>query len=211
MRILRDQEAQPVRGRKRQELLAFLLEQRIAGHQEVSKLDLIDALYPDTDETQANANLKETVRAIRAQFGTDVIQTQGNSYSLGEIGSDAETFLHTGDTSLWRGAHLEGEALFETDGFARENLHLALLGQAQTILETNPEETLRVGKILLAFDVFNLEHLELCVRALQLRNNHKSLNRLYTDTRNQLLEVAESIPERWQDFLADRAANTSVV
>jgi DNA-binding SARP family transcriptional activator len=211
MRILRDQQAQPVRGRKRQELLAFLLEQRIAGHQEVSKLDLIDALYPDTDETQANANLKETVRAIRAQFGTDVIQTQGNSYSLGEIGSDAETFLRTGDTSLWRGAYLEGEALFETDGFARENLHVALLGQAQTILETNPEETLRVGKILLVFDVFNLEHLELCVRALQLRNNHKSLNRLYADARNQLLEVAEHIPERWQDFLADRAANTSVV
>jgi tetratricopeptide (TPR) repeat protein len=211
MRIVRDQQAQTVRGHKRQELLAFLLEHRIAGHQEVNKLDLIDALYPDTDETQANANLKESVRAIRAQFGTDVIQTQANSYSLGEIDSDAETFLRTAESNLWRGAYLEGEALSVGDGIAREHLHLALLGQAQAILETNSEEALRVGKILLAFDVFNLEHLEVCVRALQLRNNHKSLNRLYAETRNQLLEVAEEIPERWQDFLAARVANTGVV
>jgi hypothetical protein len=211
IRIMQDQQVQPVRGHKRQELLAFLLEQRIAGHQEVNKLDLIDVLYAETDEAQASANLRQSVSTIRAQFGTDVIQTLGNSYSLGEIDSDAETFLRTGDTSLWRGAYLEGEASSVADGIARENLHLALLGQAQTILKSDPDEALRVGKILIAFDVFNLEHLELCVRALQLRNNHKSLNRLYADARNQLLEVAEHIPERWQDFLADRTTNPNVV
>lgn len=35
----------PVRGRKRQALLAYLLESRIAGKPEVSKIELIDALH----------------------------------------------------------------------------------------------------------------------------------------------------------------------
>jgi hypothetical protein len=198
--------SEPIRGRKRQELLALLLETRMAGRNEIGRLQLLDALYPDDDEDQANSSLKQAIRTVRASFGAEVIQTTSNGYALGEIGSDAEAFLQTGDTRLWRGQYLAGDLESHDDGI-RENLHLALLKNAQRILESDPEEALRVGKILMAFDAYNLEHLEVCVRALQLRNNHKSLNRLYSEARAGLLEVAEVIPERWQDFLKSRSGS----
>jgi tetratricopeptide (TPR) repeat protein len=197
-----------VRGQKRQALLAVLLESRLTGRNEINKLELIDRLYPDEPEDLALSSLKQAVRGIRGSLGEDVIRTTGNGYALGSVTSDAEDFLSNGDISLWRGAYLDGLDRISEDDSIRENLHLSLLAGTQAILESDPEAALRAGRILMSFDAYNLEHLALCVRALQLRNNHKSLNRLYQEARAQLLEVAEAIPERWQDFLNARAVPT---
>jgi tetratricopeptide (TPR) repeat protein len=192
---------EPVRGRKRQELLVLLLEARIAGRTEVGKLELLDALYPDSAEDQAGNSLKETVRTTRSNLGADVIQTTQTGYALGAVTSDAEDFLKSGRTSLWRGAYLDGLTLETRDDTVRESLHLALFTAAMTTLETDAREAARVGRILLDFDGYNLDYLELCVRALRGSSNHKSLTRLYAEARERLLEVGEIIPERWQDFL----------
>jgi tetratricopeptide (TPR) repeat protein len=190
-----------VRGRKRQELLALLLEARIAGRAEVSKLELLEALYPDSDEDQATNALQETVRSARSSLSMDVIQTTQNGYELGAVTSDAEEFLKSGDTNLWRGAYLDGLTLETRDDTVRESLHLALFTTATRTLEMDAREAARVGRILIEFDSYNLDYLELCVKAFRATNNHKSLTRLYTDTRDCLSEVGEVIPERWQDFL----------
>jgi DNA-binding SARP family transcriptional activator len=60
----------PVKGRKRQALLAYLLEARIAGKPEVSKIELIDALHPDFDEPRALNALRVEVHEVRAQLKT---------------------------------------------------------------------------------------------------------------------------------------------
>ncbi len=190
-----------VRGRKRQELLALLLEARVSGRNELGKLELLDALYPDAIEDQARSTLQETVRATRSSLGADVIVTTANGYALGAVASDAEEFLKSGDTKLWRGAYLDGLTLETRDETVRESLHLALFAAATAALETDAREAARVGRLLLEFDSYNLEYLELCVKALRATSNHKSLTRLYTDARDRLSEVGEVIPERWQDFL----------
>ena len=85
----------PIRGRKRQALLGYLLEARIAGRLEVSKIELIDALNPDMDEPRALNALRVEVHQLRAQLNPDVILTTNSGYKLGEIQTDAETFLNT--------------------------------------------------------------------------------------------------------------------
>ncbi len=65
----------PVRGRKRQELLALLLEARISGRSEVSRLTLLDTLYADDDELKASASLKSLVHSLRETLGENAITT----------------------------------------------------------------------------------------------------------------------------------------
>jgi tetratricopeptide (TPR) repeat protein len=208
MQFLLQGQSQTVRGRKRQELLALLLEARVSGRNELGKLELLDALYPDSDEDQARSTLQETVRATRSSLGADVIVTTANGYALGAVASDAEEFLKSGDTKLWRGAYLDGLMLESRDDTVRESLHLALFTAATAALETDAREAARVGRILLDFDGYNLDFLELCVRALRATNNHKSLTRLYAEAQDRLLEVGEAIPERWQEFLERSSVKT---
>ena len=82
-----------LRGRKRQELLVFLLEARISGRSEVSRLTLFDTLYLDEDELKASAGLKNLVHSLRETVGDNAVTTTNNGYALGECSSDAELFL----------------------------------------------------------------------------------------------------------------------
>ncbi len=90
----------PIRGRKRQELLALLLEARLSGRSEVSRLTLLDTLYSNEDELKATASLKSVVHTLRDSLGENAITTTNNGYALGECSSDAELFLQTGDITL---------------------------------------------------------------------------------------------------------------
>lgn len=198
----------PVRGRKRQQLLAALFEARIAGKTEVTRLELLDALYPDEDETHAASSLKELVRSTRASLGAHAIQTTANGYALGAVQTDAEAFLETGNTALWRGAYLGG--LGSGDDAVRESLHLALSLQAEQRLETDPREAARLGKLLLEADPYNLEHLKLTLSALRALGNHQSLKRTYAAARQRMADVGETLPKQWQTFLliaAEHGAN----
>ena len=199
----------PVRGQKRRELLALLLEARIAGRRELSRLELLDVLYPNSDEMQAGTLLNDVIYQVREIGGSSSILTTENGYALGEITTDAETFLKHGDTKLWRGAYLEGLTLNRVNETAQETLHLALRSRAESLLETDPTEAARVGRLLVTADVYDLEALRLTLKALRALQNHKTLARVYTQSCKQFLEIGEVLPERWQDFLETQIGITA--
>lgn len=191
---------EPVRGRKRRELLACLLEARLRGRGEAARPELLEALYPQTEEAQAAAALKELVHQTRAALGAGVIQTTGGGYALGDLTTDAETFLATGDTALWRGPYLAGEEPL-TGGLITDTLYGALTLRAQALSADQPAEAARVGRLLCAADPYDLAALELTLRALRAAGNHRSLARFYASARRELLEVGETLPEDWTAFL----------
>jgi hypothetical protein len=171
----------------------LLLEARIAGRAEVPKLELIDRLYPNSSEAHAAASLKDLAHQIRVAHGTELIRTTGNGYALGPVQSDLETYLETGESQLWHGPYLTGP---EDD--LRQDLHRNLLGQAQT---QPPEEALRLGRILLEHDPFDLEAMRLTARALN-ACQPKQLEVFYRMQRKRWLELGEVLPETVQEFLS---------
>jgi tetratricopeptide (TPR) repeat protein len=200
MQLLIAGKPEPVRGGKRKELFVLLLEARILGRSEVSRLNLFDTLYPATNESQASAALSSLVYQLRKLFGPNVVVSSEAGYALGGITSDAEAFLETGNTRLWRGEYLEGgdRSVGET---VRETLHLALQTCAETLLETDPNEVVRVGRLLCSADPYDLESLRLTLQALRDSGNHKGLKSTYARARTDLLEIGEILPNRWADFL----------
>lgn len=192
---------QAVRGRKRQELLAYLLEARLAQHPEVAKLDLMDALYPESSEPQAAAALKEVVHQVRASLGQGVIITTASGYALGELDSDAELFLQSGDTRLWRGAYLEDLSLNEPDHAVREQLYQRLYQQGSLLTESDPKEAARVGRILLEVEPYDPKALTLTLKTLRAMSNHKTLSRLYGEAKERFSEVGEQLPISWIEYL----------
>jgi tetratricopeptide (TPR) repeat protein len=206
MQIKLENQPTPMRGRKRQELLALLLEARISGRSEVSKLELVEKLYPDADEIQSNAGLRDVIYQLRSSLGEGAVTTTANGYALGNLSSDIEDFLKNGDTKLWRGTYLEGLTL-ETSDTVRESVYLALRTRAETLLETDPVEVTRVGRILCEADLFDLEAVRLTLTGLRSQQNHRSLSRFYDSARTRFLEIGEVLPARWQDFLTQIGTN----
>ena len=209
MQFVTENSSIPVRGQKRRELLALLLEARIAGRKEVARLELLDALYPNSDEMESGASLKDIVYQVREIAGSSSILTSENGYALGEITTDAETFLETGNTQLWRGAYLDGLNLERNNETVRETLHFALRSNANSLLESDPTEAARIGRLLCDFDPYDLEALQLTVKALRAAQNHKTLSRVYIKARDQLLEIGEVLPMHWQDFLENQIGITA--
>ena len=209
MQFVTENSSLPVRGQKRRELLALLLEARIAGRKEVARLELLDALYPNSDEMESGASLKDIVYQVREIAGSSSILTSENGYALGEITTDAETFLETGNTQLWRGAYLDGLNLERNNETVRETLHFALRSNANSLLESDPTEAARIGRLLCDFDPYDLEALQLTVKALRAAQNHKTLSRVYIKARDQLLEIGEVLPMHWQDFLENQIGITA--
>lgn len=200
MQMLIAEKPEAVRGGKRKELMALLLEARIGGRSEVPRLDLIDRLYPNSSESQSSTALASLVFHLRESLGANTILSSEDGYALGRITSDAEVFLETGNTRLWRGPYLEGFEL-GGDDTVREMLHLALRQRAETLLETDPVETARLGRLLSSADPYDLENLRLTLRALRGSDNHKGLKSTYARARSALFEIGEALPERWTEFL----------
>ncbi len=200
MQIRYENDLEKLKGSKRQELLALLLEAKLSGYPEVSRLELVDKLYPNEAELKATNKLKSMVFALRELLGSAALITTATGYALGNLYSDAEAFLTTGETSLWQGNYLQDISL-ENQASVAESLYLLLFEKAKTLLETKPLEVTRVSKFLLEFDPYGKDYLALCLKAYRLSNNHKSLNRLYADTREKFKELGESLPETWQMFL----------
>jgi hypothetical protein len=206
MRLVKGSVETPVRGGKRRELLAALLEARISGRGEVSKLELVDQLYPDAEELQANAGLRDVIYQIRSSFGENAVVTTVNGYALGNLKTDVESFLETGNTQLWRGIYLEGFTLSGSDT-VRESVYLALRSRAEALLHTDPVEATRVGRLLCEADPYDLEAVRLTLTGLRLGQNHRSLSRVYEGARTRFLEIGETLPAAWQDFLTPVGVN----
>jgi tetratricopeptide (TPR) repeat protein len=187
-----------VKGQKRKELLARLLKARVSGRSEVKTLEFLDGLYPNSLEDEGISALKQIVFKTRTTYGANIISTTTDGYALGSVSSDAEAFLELGDTTLWRGAFLEGLSASDE---VREILIQACQKQVQKMLETNPKEAARVMRLLLESEPYNLEILKLTCQALRLDHNHRSLQRIYHESRAKWLEVGEWLPETWQAFL----------
>ena len=192
-----------IRGRKRQELLVALLEARITGRPQLEKLELLEALYPGEDEDRAASNLKELIRGTRASLGRSVIETTAGGYALGMVGSDIEDFLKGGSTRLWQGSYLRNLA-FASSATVRDLLEQALHNRTSQLLETDVTEAARVSRFLLAMNPYDLESLRLSLHALRAVRNYKTLERVYSNAKGSLLEVGETLPENWRDFLTQR-------
>jgi hypothetical protein len=137
------------------------------------------------------------VHVIRTSFGQNLIQTSPQGYALGPVQTDVEAFLGSGDTALWRGVYLEGVG-FEGHESLRVRLQQALLAQ----LEPQPlTEQLRLGKLLVAMDPYNLDCWQVLLGAMRQSQNYRSLSRSYAECREHLAEVGHKLPHSWQEFL----------
>lgn len=191
----------PYRGRKRTEFLLYLLETRIAGRGEACTAELIEMLYPDLPDTDAKASLKQLVYLVRQQFGGNVIQSTPGGYALQDASSDIETFFETGDSSLWRGKYLAGIG----DGWIPsviDALIHALQAKVEMLSTTDANEAGRLGKILLEMQTYDLDALELTLRALNATSENPK--RLYLEMRERFLEVGKILPETVSGFLKGR-------
>jgi tetratricopeptide (TPR) repeat protein len=200
IKLERDGKTIPSRARKRLEILTYLLETRIAGRTEASALELVDALYPDLPEPEAKKALKQLVYLNRSGLGADSVISTPTGYALGAVSSDAEDFLQTGDSTLWRGAYL-GDL---TEGWhqgVRDAMTLALQTKAESLLESDPNEAARLGLILTEMEPLDAQTLRLTVQSLERSGNIQAARATYREGRSRLLEMGEVLPETVDGFL----------
>ncbi|MFC4455364.1 hypothetical protein [Deinococcus sonorensis] len=202
MRVRHGAQVQPVRGGRRRDLLALLLSARLSGRLQVSRLDLLDLLYPGQPDGPAGSSLRDLVHQLRQVCGPGAILTTPDGYALGSIGSDAETFLATGDVRLWRGPAWLGVGLTDPLDASRDALTAALRTRVEALLDLAPGEAERLGRLLVDADPYDLTSLRLLLTALRAGGRHATLNRTYGRARAQLREVGVDLPEAWAPFLS---------
>ncbi len=189
-----------VRGQKRQLLLAALLEARVGGREGVSKLELLDLLYPGEDETSAGGSLKALVHVLRKAYGNGLVLSTTEGYALGGCGSDLERFLMNQEGALWRGHYLGG---LDTDGSVRAAAYQVLADVAERLLKVDPREAARLTSLLYEGEPYRLDYLALHLQALLEAGDHGVAERRYLAARSEITELGAELPSRWQDFLAD--------
>lgn len=200
MQLSRNGESVKYRTTKGRELLAYLLEARLDSREDVPQLELQDVLYPDMNDANAAGALQQLVYRLRGALGSGVILRTAQGYSLGAVASDAEAFVKTGEAKLWRGPYLE-EFGFGWNVAVQDSLTSKLRLKVSQLLETNPVEAARLGRILLKHEPYSRPALNLTLRALRLSGNRKSLLKLYGECCTRFAEVGDELPPSWQDFL----------
>ncbi|WP_102124725.1 hypothetical protein [Deinococcus planocerae] len=196
--LSRGGQAVAYRDRKRAELLAYLLEARLAGRAEGSALDLGDALSPGVPEAEARHTLQQQGYLIRSGLGQGAVLSTANGYALGAVSSDAEDFLAGGDAPRQSGASLEGLGEGWLPG-VRDALALALRERVEALLTRGAA---RLARVLCAAAPYDQEALRLAVRALEAEGQTAAARALYAERRAALLEVGERLPPAPDRFLA---------
>nr|WP_170159533.1 hypothetical protein [Calidithermus terrae] len=187
-------------GQMARELLTLLLEARMQGLGEVPDLELLDALYSGWEERKALGALRSLIYRTRSLLGAAVILRTGGGYALGAATSDAEEFLRSKDTRLWRGPYL-GQTGKNAGSLIEDRLYMVLRERAWGLLESDPEEALRLSYLLLEADPYAGDALSLGLRALLLLDNPGAAERFYRRHCRRFTEVGEQLPLRWQEFL----------
>jgi hypothetical protein len=141
------------------------------------------------------------VYLLRNQLGSHSIQSTPNGYALGAVKSDIEAFLNTPQAQLWRGTYLQGFGEGWIQSVRDAAVH-ALQQKVEQLAETEPKQAVRLGKILLEMEPYDLDVLELTLQALI--GSHENPNRFYLERRQQLLEVNQILPETASAFLKER-------
>jgi DNA-binding SARP family transcriptional activator len=143
---------------------------------------------------EARNNLKQQVYLIRSSLGADSVISTPTGYALGNVSSDAETFLQHGQADLWRGAYLGSLGEGWRPG-VREALTLALRARVESLRETDPAEAARLGLILLEMEPYDVDALELTVHALELSGDARLAQRVFVEGRQRLQAVGADVPE----------------
>jgi hypothetical protein len=180
--------------------LALLLEARVTGREGVKALELLDVLYPEHEESTGLGALKQLVFRLRSSLGKSAILRISDGYALGTLETDAEVFLESAATHLWRGPVLQ-DLPDDITSFLRDALAQALRLNTERLLENDPLEAHRLAEIMCESDPYDLHALRLNLRALERTGDARRLERSYAQARTQLSEVGENLPERWQAFL----------
>ncbi len=200
IRLFRNDQPVITRAHKRLEILSYLLETRISGRSEANTRELVVALYPNMPELEAKKALKQLVYLNRSVLGVDSLVSTAGGYALGAISSDAEDFLQTGDSSLWRGVYqgsLEDNWLLGV----RNALTTGLQTSVESLFESNPNEAARLGLILLEMEPYNAKILRLTLACLERAGHLKRARSVYAEGYSRLLEVGELLPETMDGFL----------
>jgi DNA-binding SARP family transcriptional activator len=200
IRLFRNDQPVITRAHKRLEILTYLLETRISGRIEATTRELAFALYPNMPEADAKKALKQLIYLNRAVLGVDSLVSTPGGYALGAISSDAEDFLQTGDSLLWRGVYqgsLEDNWLLGV----RNALTSSLQTSIELLLESNPNEAARLGLILLEMEPYDAKVLRLSLNCLKRSGNLKRAHTIYAEGCSKLLEVGELLPETMDGFL----------
>ncbi|MVN88267.1 hypothetical protein GO986_16095 [Deinococcus sp. HMF7620] len=201
VQIRRGEEVLASRSVKGFRLLICLLENRLAGRLGMPSDELLEVLFPDEDPQQAAVSLRQQIRRLRATYGAACVVRTAYGYALGhEVVSDAELFLKTQQSSLWRGAYAADFPDFLSG--AREVLAYGLRLAAYAAELREPAEAARLGQILLAMDPFDWSALSLTLRCLRGRGELMALVSVYTQIRHQCALLGEPLPNTWEDFLA---------
>ncbi|MBC7647373.1 MAG: hypothetical protein H7095_09680 [Pseudopedobacter sp.] len=188
------------RGHKRTELLAYLLERRIAGHQGADSLELLDTLYPDVSEDEGKRTLKQQIYLIRGNLGRSSILSTPGGYALGAVSSDAEEFLAGGESALWRGPYLEGLGNGWIGG-VKDALFLALKTQLESPLERQKAPCLSLARSLCGMEPYDLNALKVALRALLKGAGTPAAHTFYLERRTLFVEVGEELPVSFEEFL----------
>jgi tetratricopeptide (TPR) repeat protein len=196
------------RAKKRLELLVYLLESRIAGRSEASLLELLETFYHHQPERESKNTLRQQIHLIRTSLGKDSILSTPNGYRLGAVSSDAEEFLQTGDVRLWRGTYLENLSAGWHSG-VRDALSLGLRNEVESLLEPDPANAVRLGRILVELEPYDLETLRLYLLALRANDQDRFAQKVFGKHRERLYFLDEEIPESLEDFLCGFPALTS--
>ncbi|MBZ9753354.1 hypothetical protein K7W42_21195 [Deinococcus sp. HMF7604] len=203
VQMIRGGEVLPERSVKGFRLLICLLESRLAGRPGVPPDELLEILAPDADPQQAGVRLRQQIRRLRAAYGATCVVRTDHGYALGsEVLSDAELFLKTQQTGLWRGAYAADFPDFLSS--AREVLAYGLRLAAYATEPQQPAEAARLGQILLAMDPFDWPALSLTLRCLRDCGELMTLVSVYTQIRHQCALLGEPLPNTWEDFLASK-------
>ncbi len=174
---------------KGRELLALLSELRLRGQGEISQLELLDLLYLNFEESAAIAALQQLIYRLRSHLGQNVIVRTSTGYALGdEVRTDAETFLQTADSTLWRGAWLADFAGGQ-DSMARNRIYQALTAYIENAIIKNPDEAARLALIWLEAEPYELDAVMLARDALLASGDALGAEQLYSQAQVRFHEV----------------------
>jgi hypothetical protein len=179
-----------VKGR---ELLGLLSELRLRGQSEITQLELLDLLYPNLDETASIAALQQLIYRLRSSLGQNVIVRTTTGYALGdEVCTDAETFLQTADSALWRGAWLADYSGGQ-DSMARNRIYQALTAYIENTILKAPTEAARLALIWLEAEPYDLEAVMLAKDALLASGDVLGAEQVYNQALVRFHEVGMSL------------------
>ena len=188
-------EFRPWRGRKVQSLLALLLAERVARGRGLTRLELISALWPDSEEEQATGTLRKTISRLREVTGSalKVQRTRDGHWQLRDLRSDLTLFLQaceegrSGEALAWYGGAFLPDLDDPWIDQARDRLTMMRRTAVLTLAHTHPASLHSADvagyglaqiivhlEALLRDDVLDTEAFDLYVRLGRLRPQHLS-------------------------------------